>query len=232
MFVGIIQMLAALAFLACAYHASQVEGQRRAQQWFLIGYLFAIMREILLIQFGVIAYSDQMLQFGSAPSVTTMLIPALFYISYSVAQKLEASDSPRAMMLLMFALTPALALPLDVTALHFQWWNFPSESRAFLNGVPYFVPLSWGLTAALFYWFMQRIRRIRLRGAGQFFAMLLATPLLAVVNVPLIALAQIFVGALALAPEDLLLNALLAILFIALPLSILLRARRRTGDIE
>jgi hypothetical protein len=142
----------------------------------------------------------------------------LFYVAYMSATRLTEQHDTRRLAFLMFLLTPALALPVDVTALQFHWWWYPSGSRAFLNGVPYFVPLAWGISGALFYWFMQRVRRIPLRGNGQLFALVAAVPLVAGVDVLLIGLGQLLIAGLALVPGDVLLNASLAILLLLLPL--------------
>jgi hypothetical protein len=227
MFAGLIQVIAVALFFACLYHSWQTEGRNYAQQWFAAGYYFAVLREVLLVQLGAISYSDQMANFGGAPSLTSLLLPALFYIAYAVAQRLNPADEYRPMLLTMFLLTPALALPLDATALQFDWWSYPSGSLAFLDGVPYFVPIAWSITGALFYAFIRFVRRIRLRGSGQLFALILGAPLVAGVDVALIALLQVVVNLLALVPGNLLLNLAMALLFVLAPLGLLARRPRK-----
>lgn len=220
MYAGSIQFLAVLLFAACMYHSLHNEGRHLAQQWFGVGYLFALLYQVLLVQFGVISYSDQMVQFGSAPTLTSLLLPALFYVAYFIARQMNPGDQVRPMILLIFLLTPALALPVDATALGFDWWSFPSQSRSFLDGVPYFVPLGWGLVGALFYSFIRLVRRIRLRGNGQLYALILGTPLMAGVSLLLVLVSQLVVAVLGLAPSDLLLNGLMALLLLALPIAL------------
>jgi hypothetical protein len=160
-----------------------------------------------------------MLQFGSAPALTSLLLPGLFYIAYIVARRMNPANHARPMLYLMFLLTPALALPVDATALAFDWWSFPSQSRSFLDGIPYFMPLSWGFTGALFYGFVRFVRRIRFRGSGQLFALILGTPLMAGLSLMLVLLAQLVVALLGLVQGDLLLNVLMGVLLLALPIA-------------
>lgn len=219
MYSSAIQLLAVLLFAACIYHSWHTEGRRQAQQWFGVGYLFALLYQVLLVQLGVISYSDQMLQFGSAPTLTSLFLPAVFYVAYLIAHRINPADQARPMIVLIFLLTPALTLPVDATALGFDWWSFPSQSRSFLVGVPYFVPLSWGLVGALFYAFVRFVRRIRFRGNGQLYALILATPLVAGLGLLLVLFSQVTVALLALVPDDLLLKGLMAVVLIALPIA-------------
>jgi hypothetical protein len=223
---GAIQLLSVVLFAACLFHSWQSEGKRLAQQWFAVGYLFALLYQVVLVQFGAISYSDRILQFGSAPTLTSLLLPALFYIAYVVAHRINPANRTRPTLLLIFLLTPALALPIDATALAFDWWSFPSQSRSFLNGIPYFVPLSWGFTGVLYYAFIQFVRRIRLRGGGQLFALILGTPLITGVGLLLVVVAQVIVALLGLAQSDLLMNILLGTLFLALPIALAFRLPR------
>ncbi len=221
MYAGAIQFLAVGLFAVCLYHSWRTEGRKYAQQWFVGGYLFALLRELVLVQARLISYSDRMVQFGSAPTLTSLLIPSLFYIAYVVAQRFNPANQARPMLYLIFLLTPALALPLDSTALRFDWWSFPSGSPQFLNGIPYFMPLAWGLSGALFYAFVRFVRGIRFRGSGQLFALILGTPFLAGVSVVLILVAQLVVALLGLIQNDLLLDVLMGALLLAVPIALL-----------
>lgn len=218
MYPGVIQLLAVALFAACLYHAWRSEGQEFAQQWFGIGYLFVLLHEILLVQLRVVSYSDRMLQFGSAPTLISLIYPAFFYIAFSVARFLTPENQVKALLLSTILLIPAITLPLDATALGFDWWSFPSQSRTFMDGVPYFMPLSWGLNGALFCGFFIVVRRIRLKGSGQLFALLLGAPLVAGMSLILVLSAQVVVTLLALFQSDLLLQVAMGILLISPPL--------------
>lgn len=218
----IIQFMAVLSFALCLLYAWRAEGPRPAQQWFLIGYLFAVLIASLLVVIQQIAYNANMVVFGAAPSLTVMLFPALFYVAYLLAKRCVDPANLRAMGYLMFLLTPWLFLPLDALAISQRWWSFPSGSLAFLNGIPFYIPFAWGVTGAAFYLMIGRIRLIRFRGNGQFFAMIIATPLLAAINLLLIALVQVLVDTLAVFGGVASLYAALAILFLLLPLALLL----------
>jgi hypothetical protein len=223
---GAVQLLAVALFAACLYHAWQSEGRRFAQQWFAVGYLFALLYQLVMVQFRVVSYSDRMLQFGSAPTLTSLLLPALFYVSNVLAARMSHGKESKWNLWFVFLLTPALALPLDATALAFDWWSFPSQSPAFLNGIPYFVPLSWGFTGALYCAFFNFVRRIRLRGSGQLFAFVLGTPLVTGVGLLLVLMTQVAVDLLGLVQGDLLLNLLMGVLLLAFPIGFAFRPLR------
>ncbi len=227
MFTWVVQFLGLALFGMCLYHSWQTEGRRSAQQWFAAGYYFAILTQTLLVQLGAISYSNEMLMFGSVPALTVLIIPSLFYLAYAFSRFLSPLAGPRMLWLTIFLLTPALALPLDATALALDWWSFPSESRAFLNGVPYYLPLGWGVTGALFFAFIHFVRQIRLRGSGQLFALILGTPLVAGIDIALIALVQVVVGLLAFVPGNLLLDAVLVLLLGLMPLGFGIARPRR-----
>ena len=218
MYSSLIELLAVAFFGACLYHSWRTEGQQYAQQWFAAGYYFALLGQVLSVQFGVISYSDQLTKFGSAPALASLLIPALLYMAYALARWTNSDNDSRRMYLTMFLLTPALALPIDATALQFDWWSWPSGSISFLNGIPYFVPLAWGLTGTLFYAFIRFVRRIRFTGNGQLFALILGTPVITGIDLLLIALAQVVVGLLSLAPQNILLDSLMLLVLIVAPL--------------
>ncbi len=222
----LIQVIALVLFAACLIHSWNTEGRRAAQQWFLTGYLFALLLINLLVVTGQIAYNSLMLVVGAAPSVGIMLYPAIFYLAYVIARTMVAETNLPAMAYVIFLLTPALMLPLDVTALSMGWWTFPSESYDFLNRVPFYLPFAWGIIAASFFWMVGRIRRIRFRGSGQLFAMIIATPVLAAVVILLVAVVQVLVDGIVAVGGELAPFGLLALLYIILPLALSLNLPR------
>ena len=227
----VIQLAAVVLFAACFVHSWRTEGQRLAQQWFLIGYIFSILLISLLVvvgERGQIAYNPNMLVFGAAPSLTVMLFPALLYLAYAIAKRFVDADNLRGMAYMMFATLPWLLLPLDALALNAGWWFFPSESVSFLNGIPFYLPFAWGITGAAFYLMVGRLRRIRFRGNGQFFAMIIAAPLLAGITLVLIALVQVLIDFLANLGGVTILYVVLALLFLLLPLALFLNIPRLT----
>lgn len=217
----VVQFLALVLFAACVFYSWNVEGRRMAQQWFLIGYIFALLLISLLVVISQIAYDPAMPVIGAAPSVTIMLFPAVWFLAYRIAGALVDPNNLRAMGYLVFLLTAALLLPIDATAVALGWWSFPSESYSFLDGVPFYLPLAWGVTGAAFYLLVGRVRRIRFRGSGQLFALVIGAPFLVGVTLILIALVQVVVaqvGGLGGAPA---LYALLGLVFGLLPLGLL-----------
>lgn len=222
----VVQIFAVLIFAVSFVHAWRTEGQRAAQQWFFIGFLFAVLLVSLLVVIQQIAYSPNMLVFGAAPSLTVMLFPAVYYIAYVIAKRFADPTNLRKMTYLMFLITPWLMLPLDALAINAGWWFFPSDSHSFLNGIPFYIPPAWGITAAAFFVMVGRIRKIRLRGNGQFFAMIIGVPLLAGVTILLIAIIQVIIDTLATVAGAAFLYAILAILFLSLPLALFMNIPR------
>lgn len=220
------QFLAVTLFAACLFHAWNTEGRRAAQQWFLIGYLFALVLVNLLVVIEQIAYNLALVVIGAAPSLVIMFYPALWYLAYSLAKFFADENDLRRMMYVMFLLTPALFLPLDAAALQLGWWAFPSGSYGFLNGVPFYAPFAWGAVAAMFMYMVGRIRRIRFRGSGQFFAMVIATPLVAALALVVIAVIQVIVNTIAVFGGGGLLYGMLIVLFLVLPLGLVVRLPR------
>lgn len=222
----IIQLAAVILFAVCFIHSWRNEGQRMAQQWFLIGYIFAVVIISLLVVIQQIAYNPNMLVFGAVPSLVVMMIPGVFYIAYSIAKRFVDPTRLRASAYLVFIIVPWFILPLDALAISAGWWYFPSESVSFLNGIPFYIPFAWGALAATFSLMMGRIRKIRLRGNGQFFAMILAAPLVGALDLLLLMLIQIIVNFLAALGGTTTLYIALAALYFLLPLALLVNIPR------
>ena len=223
--IWVIQALALASFGVSLLHSWNREGRRAAQQWFLIGYIYVLLLVNLLVVTEQVAYSSAMLVIGAAPSLTIMLYPAVFYAVYAVAKQFADPGDLRAMAYLVFLLAAGTVVPLDALAIALGWWAFPSESLTFWNGVPFYVPFAWGIAAAAFYVMIGRIRKIKFRGNGQLFAMMIATPLLAGMAFALIALVQVVVNALAVV-GDFVLYGLLVLIYLALLAAFLLNLPR------
>lgn len=222
----LIQALAVLAFGVCLAHSWRTEGQRAAVQWFFIGYVYALLLISLLVVIGQIAYSPEFLTFGAAPSLVVMLFPAVYYVAYTFAKRFAEPTDLRAMGYLVFLITPWLMLPLDALGTSVGWWSFPTESQSFLGGIPVYIPFAWGMTSAGFYLMVGRIRKIRLRGNGQFFALIIATPLAAALGILLIALIQLIVNSVLNFGGLTLEYVMLAVLYLALPAALWLNIPR------
>ncbi len=223
------QFLAVAVFGACVFYAWNADGRRNTQQWFFISYIFFLLLISLLVVMQQIVYNPGFLVFGAAPSLLVMLYPAFMYLAFCLAKMLVAETDVRGMSVWMFLLMPALMLPLDVTGIQLQWWAFPSDSYAFLNGVPFYLPFAWGITAGTFMYMMGRIRKIRFRGSGQLFAMMIAAPLLDGILILLIALAQVVVDWLYALGGANALYMVLSVVFVGLPIALFLRQLPRRG---
>ncbi|MCC7162496.1 MAG: hypothetical protein IT331_08375 [Anaerolineae bacterium] len=214
-----VQLGAVLLFAVCFIHSWRNEGQRMAQQWFLIGYIFAVVIASLLVVMEQIAYNPNMLVFGAAPSLVVMLFPGIFYVAYVIAKRFVDPIRLGASAYMMFIIVPWLMLPLDALAINAEWWYFPSESVAWLNGIPFYVPFAWGLLAATFGAMIGRVRKIRFRGNGQFFAMMIAAPLVAGLDILLLMALQIMINLLGVIGGTSLLYLALVILYFLFPLA-------------
>jgi hypothetical protein len=223
-----IQLLAVILFAACLFHSWRTEGPRAAQQWFISGYIFAFLFITVIAGFpdiAVITFSSSMLFVGAAPSLTIMLLPALFYLAYTMARQFADSDDLRRMAYLVFLLTAALMLPFEAVALQQGWWTYPTTVFTFLDGVPFYMPFLWGAAGMTFIVLVGRIRRIRLRGNGQFYAMILAIPIATVILFLLLALLQVL-ELLIERQSVILAYALLALILVILPIALLFNLPR------
>lgn len=220
------QFLALVLFAACFYHSWNTEERRKSQQWFLIGYIFFLLLASLLVVTQQITFYSGFLTLGAAPSVWVMIYPALFYLAYTIAGFLADKDDLRAMCYLMFLLVPALVLPVDATGVQMGWWTYPSDSPEFLNGVPFYLPFAWGVVGAAFMYMMGRIRKIRFRGSGQLFALMLAAPLLDGLSILFIGIIQVAVDAINTLGGTPWLYGMLVVLFVVLPLALAFRIPR------
>ncbi|HZQ09872.1 MAG TPA: hypothetical protein VFD70_25060 [Anaerolineae bacterium] len=223
----LIQLLAIILFAVCLYHSWNTEGARAAQQWFITGYIFALLLISLLVVTQQIAFNPAMLFFGAAPSLTIMLLPAVIYLAYTIARQFAEPTNLRTMTFLTFLLTPALMLPIDATALNLDWWSYPTESTSFLDGIPFYAPFAWGVIGAAFFLLIGRIRKIRFRGNGQIFAMIIAVPVLAALLIGVIAVVQILVYGISSIGGEAAMYIALALIFIALPVLFVFRTDRR-----
>ena len=224
------QFLAVALFGATFYHSWTTEGRRNAQQWFFIGYIFFLLLSSLLVVIQQISFYPGFLTLGAAPSVWVMIYPALFYLAYVLAKFLADENDLRGMSYLMFLLTPALLLPVDATGVQMGWWTYPTDSSVFGNGIPFYVPFAWGVIGAAFMYMFGRIRKIRFRGSGQLFALMLAAPLLDGLSIAFIALVQVLVDTLAAFFGTGVLYGLLIVLFVVLPLALVVRLPRANRD--
>lgn len=223
----LIQLLALILFAVCLFHSWRTEGPRAAQQWFIIGYIYALLLTSLLVILSQIAFDSSMLVFGAAPSLTVMLFPALFYIAYTIAREFADPTDLRRMAYLVFLLTAALMMPFDAVGVELRWWEYPTESYAVLNGLPFYLPFAWGVTGAAFFLTIGRIRKIRFRGSGQLFAMIIAIPLVAAAMLVVISLIQLVVSWVA-SLGEVVAYGLLGLVFIVLPISLLFNYPRRS----
>jgi hypothetical protein len=227
MSVGYAEVLAILIFLVCLWHAWNYEGRAFAQQWFFTGYIFALVRENLFASFQNISYADGILRFGSAPAALAMNFASFSYLAYAMARGLVKSESDwRGIAWRMFILVSAITLPLEFVATSFGWWNYPLSDPLylFLGHLPYFVPFAWGASAALFYLVIARVRRIRFRGNGQFYALITTSPVIGVLGFPVHILVEFLVGLTISSGLSAIWSTLLALIWLVLPVIQLARA--------
>lgn len=187
MYTSIVEFTALVLFIGCFWHAAKYNGRGFAQQWFIAGYLAAILREtILQTAFSVYFFAPTILRIGAAPALVTLLSPSIFYLAYQFAMRLfppillskGGMGASRLMLLLIFAIAASFGLPLEATAVQARWWIYESAGRVVL-GAPIFAPLIWGGSAVIFYWLFARVRKTNLPDRGKLYAMIVLASVIA-----------------------------------------------------
>lgn len=179
----IVEFAALVLTVATFWHAAKFYGLVYAQQWFIAGYLAAILREtIQQVMFGVYVFAPDALRIGAAPALITLLSPALFYLAYQFALRWASPEKTGRMMALVFVIAASIGLPLEVTAMHAHWWAYETPARA-LFGTPLFAPLIWGGGAAMFCGIFARVASSPLPERGKLYAMITLAPVIAAAQV-------------------------------------------------
>ncbi len=181
MYTSIIEFIAIVLFIGCFWHATRHEGRAFAQQWFVAGYLAALIRETLdQVMLQMYVYAPSVLRIGSAPALITLLWASVFYLAYRFARRFVDLDKPAPVAVLMFLIAASFALPIEATAMQLRWWLYATSVRAVFGGVPLVAPLVWGGGAAIFYAFFWRVTQSRLPDRGRLYALITLSPVIAV----------------------------------------------------
>ena len=118
MYTGMVEFAAVVIFLGCLWHANRYEGRWFAQQWFIAGYLFGILREtVMQVAFQLYFYSPRLVYFGAAPALVTLLWGSLFYLAFVFARRLVSPKQTAAFLALVFVIALVLAVILASAAL-------------------------------------------------------------------------------------------------------------------
>jgi hypothetical protein len=194
-FAGIIEITSLLLFIGCFIHSARYCGREFAQQWFLAGYLSAILREtIMQVAFGVYLFAAEILRIGAAPALLTLLSPSLFYIAVNFSSRFVTTIDLRKMLGLIFVICSSLALPIEATAAQTGWWVYQTSARLVFGGVPLFAPLIWGGEAAIFYATFVRVRATSLPDRGKLYAMITLSPVIAAAQLIYVLLLGLLIG--------------------------------------
>ncbi len=185
MYTVIIEFAAVILFAGCAWHAAKFQGSGFAQQWFVAGYLFGIIREtIMQVAFPHYFYAPSILRLGAAPALLCLLWAALPYLGYVFAARIVPSRQTVPFAALMFIATASFDLPIEATAVQVRWWIYENDYAPFVfGGVPLVAPLLWGGAAVIFYLFLQRVRGSRLPERGRTYAMITFAPVISALHV-------------------------------------------------
>ncbi len=195
MFTGIIEVTSLILFIACFWHAARYNDRAFAQQWFIGGYLSAILREtIMQVAFGVYIFPTTILRIGAAPALVTLLSPSLFYIALNFALRFSSVTDLRRMLAFIFLIASSIALPIEATAAQAGWWDYQSSLRFVFGGIPLFAPLIWGGGAIIFYAAFARVRATNLPDRGKLYAMITLAPVIAAVQLIWILLLGMLMG--------------------------------------
>jgi len=189
MFTLILEFTAIILFSGCLWHAAKYNGRAFAQQWFIAGYLAAILREtILQTAFSIYFFAPTILRIGAAPALVTLLSPSIFYLAFQFALRMIPPLSPldkggeggsRAMLGLIFLIATSIGLPLEATAVQARWWTFGESAGRVVLGAPIFASLIWGGSAVIFYWLLARVRATNLPDRGKLYAMIVLASVIA-----------------------------------------------------
>lgn len=184
MYTSIIEFASLILFVGCFYHATRYETNGFAQQWFIAGYLFGILREILMqVAFISYYYAPQILRFGAAPALVSLLWPSIFYLAYMFARRIVPAKEYIPFAALAFVIAASLVLPIQATGVQLGWWFYEEPAPLVFGGLPVTVPLVWGAGAALYYIVFEKIRATRLPDRGKTYAMISFTPIVVVVHI-------------------------------------------------
>jgi hypothetical protein len=192
MLTSIIEFTAIVLIVVAFWHAAKFYGLAFAQQWFIAGYLAAILREtIQQVMFGIYFFPPDAARIGAAPALITLLPPALFYVAYQFALRFIPLQSPLnkgggegfwRITGLVFVIAASIGLPLEVTAVQAHWWAYETPARA-LFGAPFFAPFVWGGGAAIFYATFAKVAASPLPARGKLYAMITLAPVIAAAHV-------------------------------------------------
>ncbi len=192
MFTFIVEFMSLVLFIGCLWHSARYRGRAFAQQWFITGYLFAIIREtVSQVVFEMPSYAPSILRIGAAPALVSLLWASLFYLAYHFARRFTASENavPSAakdyarVAALMFLITASLALPIEATAAQSRWWLYESPAHSVFGGVPFVVPWLWGGAAAIFYAAFFKVQAARLPDRGRLYALITLSPVIAAAQI-------------------------------------------------
>ena len=178
-----IEFAAVVLFAGCFWHAARYESRAFAQQWFIGGFLFAVIREtVILVVLQIYDFSPTILRIGVVPALVCLLTPSLIYLAYHFARRFSASPNLAPIAGLMFVVAASITLPLEATAAQTGWWTYTTPARMLFGGMPLTAPLIWGGSATIFYAIFWRVRGTPLPERGKLYAMVTLSPLIAAVH--------------------------------------------------
>ncbi len=184
MLTGIIEFSSIVLFVGCVWHAIRFQGRAFAEQWFIAGYLFALIREdIMQVAFPNYFYAPSILRLGAAPALISLLYGSLFYLSYVFSRRLASPTEYARFAALVFAATVCFALPIEATAAQVRWWLYEVPGPVVFGEMPVVAPLLWAGGAVIFYVVFQRLSVTRLPVRGRLYAMITFAPIMAVVHI-------------------------------------------------
>lgn len=184
MFTFIVEFISLVLFIGCLWHSVRYRGRAFAQQWFIAGYLFAIIREtVSQVVFETPSYAPSILRIGAAPALVSLLWASLFYLAYHFARRFTTSKNYVPIAALMFLITSSLVLPIEATAAQTRWWLYENPAHSVFGGVPFGVPWLWGGAAAIFYAAFFKVEAARLPDRGRLYALITLSPVIAAVQI-------------------------------------------------
>lgn len=184
MFTFIVEFMSVVLSIGCVWHSTRYHGRAFAQQWFIAGYLFAIIREtVSQVVFGMQSYAPSILRIGAVPALVSLLWPSLFYTAYHFARRFTASQNYAPVAALMFLIALSLALPIEASAAQSRWWLYENPAHVAFGGVSFVAPWLWGGAASIFYAAFFKVRAARLPDRGRLYALITLSPVIAAAHI-------------------------------------------------
>ncbi len=152
-----------ILFIVLIYHSFKIDGRRATLKFFLIGFIFAFLRELIIGSTYPLYFGNFRLQLGPI-----VLSPAIilgwvfsFYLAHYFVRKVT-ENTPVANHILVKVIIGSfvvlgISLIMETTAPLLEWWSWKEglieslPAGSLFLGAPIFVFIGWTITGATFF---------------------------------------------------------------------------------